>query len=130
MEKSVKILVVILAVIFLTGIFYKVVYNSNSSNTVVAEVNSKEIYSNDVIAVQAEAFSQGHNVTINQSLSQIINEELIFQEAEKQGYLPDSKEAETKIETQLKEKNETLEGYKSFLNQNGKNILLRRNKEK
>ncbi|GEM_PF-4855857 len=120
MVKLIKIVFAVLLVIAVVAFFYKTYNNSNDLGVVIAKVNDQEIYSNEVLAIQQITLSQGRSITKESALTQIINKELIFQEAKKQGYYPSIEEAETNINLQLQGQNMTLDDYKNRLISSGK----------
>ncbi|MEF8848798.1 MAG: hypothetical protein V5A68_06660 [Candidatus Thermoplasmatota archaeon] len=95
----------------------------NSSNStsmtgnVVATVNGENITSEEVEKYVQQKQGQ---ISKAEGLRRLIDLKVIFQQAQKEGYVPSDAEAESKLEGLLKQQNLTLEDYKQQLEQQGR----------
>lgn len=117
MGKSTKILAFLLLVALILILGTR--YIDFGKSKISAEVNDEKIYYEEVLQVKEDALSKGHNVTDEEALEQLINKELILQEAKKEGYLPTYEDAESQIILQLENNNISLEDYKIDLESSG-----------
>jgi len=86
---------------------------------VLASVNGEKITAEDVAAVQASYLQSGMNITTQQALEQLITEELLYQEAEGEGYSLTPEEAEQELVTRLASMGKTIEDLKAQLEAGG-----------
>ncbi|MGM5480799.1 MAG: SurA N-terminal domain-containing protein [Nanobdellota archaeon] len=88
---------------------------------VIATVNGEEIYSQEVAQVQQSLQSQGQNISQEEVLGQLIDQKILFQEAQQEEYIPSDEEAESVIVSQLEQQGQgmTLEEYKTQLQSMG-----------
>lgn len=82
---------------------------------VVATVNGKEITASDLQDRINSLGPRAQQVPKKQILEQLINQELLFQEAKKEGFNASSEDAESAITEQLQRENITLTEYKNRL---------------
>jgi hypothetical protein len=82
---------------------------------VAAIVNDMEILQEDVLLFQQSLIQQGQQVSEQEALEQLINQEVLYQEASAQGYDVTDEEAESEIENQLTQQGMSLEEYKEQL---------------
>lgn len=83
---------------------------------VVAEVNGHKITKQDVQEFQTRTYLwYGQNATEEQALEQMIAETLLYREAEREGYLLTSEEAEQELVTRLALTGKTIEDLKAQL---------------
>lgn len=83
---------------------------------VVAEVNGHKITKQDVQEFQTRTYLwYGQNATEEQALEQMIAETLLYREAEREGYLLTSEEAEQELVTRLELMGKTIEDLKAQL---------------
>lgn len=88
---------------------------------VVAMVNGEEILLEDVTNMQDLYMQQGQQISEEQALEQLIDEELLDQQALQDKYIPTTEEAENQMEAILQQQGMTLEDYKQQLQQQGMN---------
>ena len=93
--------------------------NSNISGTVVATVNGEEITSDEVSYIQQSYEQQGQQISEEDALEQLINQEILFQKAQQEGFNLTDEETEAEIEKLLGQQGMTLEDYKDQLEQQG-----------
>ncbi len=86
---------------------------------VVAMVNGEEILLEDVTNMQNLYMQQGQQISEEQALEQLIDEELLDQQALQDKYIPTTEEAENQMEAILQQQGMTLEDYKQQLQQQG-----------
>lgn len=89
--------------------------NGDVSNSVLAIVNGEKISSNEVEEAVESYARQGQQASEKQALELVINQTILFQEAERQGYGLTDTEAEMELIKQLSERNSTLDDYKADL---------------
>ncbi len=89
--------------------------NTNVSNSVLAIVNGEDISSKEIEEAVESYARQGQQVSEKQALELVINQTILFQEAEKEGYGLTDVEAEMELIKQLSERNSTLDDYKADL---------------
>lgn len=83
---------------------------------VVAELNGHKITKQDVQEFQTRTYLwYGQNATEEQALEQMIAETLLYREAEREGYLLTSEEAEQELVTRLALMGKTIEDLKAQL---------------
>jgi hypothetical protein len=82
---------------------------------VAATVNDKEILQEDVLLFQQSLEQQGQQVSEQEALEQLINQEVLYQEVNAQGYDVTDEEAESEIENQLAQQGMSLDEYKEQL---------------
>ncbi len=129
MENSKKIIISVLgvALLFVGGgvIFFRQQNGEGEelkpeqSGEVVAKVNGEEIKSDEIKSVQQMLSQQGQEISEENALDQLINQKVIFQEVEKQGYSVSNEEAEAVIEEQISAQGGSLEEYKQELENQG-----------
>jgi parvulin-like peptidyl-prolyl isomerase len=93
--------------------------NNTITGTVVATVNGEEITFDDVTSIQQSYMQQGQQLLEEEAIEQLIDQKILIQEAQQQGFMQTDEEAESTIETILLEQNSTLEEYKQQLKQQG-----------
>lgn len=90
---------------------------------VVAKVNGEEIKSEEAKEIIEQYQQQGQQVSSEEIIDQLVEQELISQEAENQGYSVSKEEAEQTVESQMESQAQTsnmsLEEYKKLLEQQG-----------
>lgn len=86
---------------------------------VVAKVNGEEINSEEIVAAQEVIGQQGQEVSEERALEQVINQKLVSQKVESEGYSVSTEEAEATIEQQLSAQGMTLEDYKQQVEEQG-----------
>ncbi len=89
------------------------------NNNVLAKVNGEKITSEEVLNVQKDIGQQGREISEQQALEQVINQKLIDQRVEEEGYTISADEAETKIEEQLAAQDLTKEELKQQIENKG-----------
>ncbi len=90
---------------------------SNKTSSLLATVNDEEITLEEVSRMQQTYAQQGQQLSEENALEQVIDEEVLFQKAQYEGYDLNDTEAETTLETTLQQQNQTLETYKQYLQQ-------------
>jgi len=93
--------------------------NSNTSGTVVATVNGEKITSEEVTSMQQAYEQQGQQISEEDALEQLINQEILSQKAQQEGFNLTDEEAEAEIEALLGQQGMTLKEYKDQLEQQG-----------
>jgi hypothetical protein len=93
--------------------------NSNLTGNVIATVNGEKITSEEVEAIQQLFVQQGQQISEEDALEQVINQELISQEMKKGDYSISTEEAESIIKEQIAMQGASLEDYKQQLSQQG-----------
>lgn len=91
--------------------------DSNMSNALIAVVNGEQMYYEEVTEVFQSHAQQGQRISEQQAIEFVINQTVILQEAEKNGYIITDEEAELELEKQVLQRNSTLEEYKQELDQ-------------
>lgn len=86
---------------------------------VVARVNGEEINSAEIVAAQEQIGQQGQEISEENALEQIINQKIISQKVESEGYSVSTEEAEATIKDQLSAQGMSLEEYKQQVEQQG-----------
>ncbi len=86
------------------------------SGEVVARVNGEKISSQELARTQQALGQSGAQLSDKEVLDQLINKELISQEAQKQGYSITDQEAESMLKSRLQQQNKSLEEFKQQLN--------------
>ncbi|MGM5485052.1 MAG: SurA N-terminal domain-containing protein [Nanobdellota archaeon] len=85
----------------------------------VATVNGEEITNEEVTAMRQSAAQQRQNLSSEDALEQAINNELLSQKVEEEGYTVTDKEAEEQMESQLAQQGASLEDFKAQLEERG-----------
>lgn len=128
---SVGALVVLLVAAMLlmntTGVFNgeqapAVASNNTSSSLegeIVAIVNDEPIMDSEVSSMEQRAMLMGQNISRDQIIEQLINQEILIQKAKKEGYSVSKEEVEITLEEQLAQQNMTLEDLKRRVEQQG-----------
>ncbi len=93
--------------------------NSDISGTVVATVNGEKITSEEVTSMQQAYEQQGQQISEEDALEQLINQEILSQKAQQEGFNLTDEEAEAEIEALLGQQGMTLKEYKDQLEQQG-----------
>lgn len=88
-------------------------------STVSAVVNGESITVGEVTSFQQLYEQQGQQLPAPQALDQLINQKIVVQEANNQGYTVTDAEAQSVIETQLTAQGLTLEQYQQQLEAQG-----------
>ena len=111
------ILSIVVILIIAGGIFFY--YDQNSTQEVVATVNEEEITSAEVSEVRERYSQQGQSPSEEKIVEQIIEKELLLQEAKKDVDIPTNEEITATIEAQLAQQNLTIEEYKEQIEERG-----------
>lgn len=93
--------------------------NSERTEDAVAKVNGEEINSAEIVAAQEMISQQGEEISEENALEQVINQKIISQEVENEGYSITTEEAEATIGEQLSAQGMGLEEYKQQVEQEG-----------
>lgn len=101
------------------------VSNASSSQTeatageVAATVNGEPIMSSRVEQIMQQASMTGQNVSRRQIVDQLINQEILRQQAEKEGYSVSREEVEQLLSAQMARRNMSLDDLKQRVEQQG-----------
>jgi len=90
--------------------------NSDVSGTVAATVNGEEITTEEVsllVQQQQGAISESY------ALERLIEQKILIQQARAEGYTPTDQEVEDYIKDMISQRDQTLEEYKQYLEQQG-----------
>ena len=91
-----------------------------ATGNVVATVNGETIMAGDVAQMQARyEFYYGEDYTFEEALEQLLVEAMVYQEAERAGYLPDMGQAEQELGAQLVRDGWTMEELLTALEEYG-----------
>ncbi len=93
--------------------------NPERKGDVIARVNGEEINSAEIVAAQEMISGQGEEISEEDALERVINQKIISQEVEDQGYSVSAEQAEATIEEQLSAQGMSLEDYKQEIEQQG-----------
>ncbi len=115
-QKQIIVGIVVLLVLGAGGYF---LFGQGFGDNVVASVNGEEITASEVAAMQDLSVQQGQQVSEENALEQIIAREILVQEAGSSGYDLSDVEAEEMLESQLLQRNSSLEEYKQNLETQG-----------
>ncbi len=80
-----------------------------------ATVNGQEIKSEEVTDMKKVFESQGQEISEEEVLEELISQEVLYQKAEKEDYVPTEQEVEEKISRQLSEQGSSLDEFKQEL---------------
>lgn len=92
---------------------------TNDTITVAAIVNGVNITDEEVNMTQQSSIQQGQQISKDQALEYLIDQEILLQKAKEEGYSLTDAEAESYMETILAQQNSTLKDYKLQLQQQG-----------
>ena len=93
--------------------------DENTTATVAALVNGEEILMQDVTSLQQSYVQQGQQISEEEALEQVINQEVLTQHALQEKFLPTDNEIEDEIEVTLQQYNMTQEELEQQLAQSG-----------
>lgn len=93
--------------------------NGNTTVTVAALVNGEEILMEDVTSMQQSSAQQGQQLSEQQALEQLIDQEVLTQHALQDEFLPTDEEVEDQIDVTLQQYNMTQEELEQQLQQSG-----------
>lgn len=105
--------IAVLGILVIVGI--ALFLTNNNTEEAVAIVNGEKITASEISEIQQSFEMQGQQVSEEDALEQVINQKLVFQEAEKQNYSVSTEEAESVMESQLAMQGATLDDYKQEL---------------
>jgi len=119
--KNVLIGLGILVVLAIATFFY---FSSPETTTeitgdVFATVNGEPILSSQVEQIQQDYAMQGMQLTLEDAAEQVIDQEILFQEAEREGHSASIQEAEEIIEFQVMQQGQSIEDVKQQLKMQG-----------
>ena len=87
---------------------------------VVARVNGEAITAGDVTKLRVKVYeSYRMQISEEEALEQLIEETVLYQEAEQQGYAPTMDEAEQELEARVASSGRTMEDFKADLAKSG-----------
>ena len=86
---------------------------------VVATVDGEEITSQEITRLQQSLAQQGQEISKEDAIEQLINQEVLSQESRQPEFIPSDEEAEQQIRAQLRQQGATLEQFKQQLQQQG-----------
>lgn len=89
--------------------------NSTTNVSVLATVNGIEITSDEVTIQQQYYAQQGQQISEEDALEQIIDQEILYLQSQQEGYALNNTEAEAELADNLQQQNQTLEGFKEYL---------------
>ena len=93
--------------------------NENTTANVAALVNDEEILMQDVTSLQQSYAQQGQQISEQQALEQVINQEVLTQHALQEKFMPTDEEIENEIDGILLQYNLTMEELTQQLQQSG-----------
>ncbi len=110
---------VIVAAAVLTGALVFATIAAPGSE-VVARVNGEAITAGDVTKLRVKVYeSYRMQISEEEALEQLIEETVLYQEAEQQGYAPTMDEAEQELEARVASSGRTMEDFKADLAKSG-----------